>query len=159
MSTWSVHSKKLPPTLCLLGIQKSNELCSKVVSGCWRKNTRKTQVTDTHVCMITWWLELYEHKKANIPWAKTTRLYWLIVSHTTRDLCYMVPALLANFKNSPITLQSWLMGFLIFLTTFFEVALCHIYPWIMCAMYNMHPYFGLHLKKKKEKKAENRESG
>ena len=75
----------------------------------------------------------------------------LIVSHTTRDLCYMVPALLANFKNSPITLQSWLMGFLIFLTTFFEIAVCHIYPCIMCAMYNMHLYFGLHLKKKRKK--------
>ena len=77
----------------------------------------------------------------------------LIVSHTTRDLCDMVPALLANFKNSPITLQSGLMGFLIFLTTFFEIAVCHIYPYIMCAVYNMHPYFGLHFQKKKRKKS------
>ena len=49
-------------TSCLLGIRKSNEHCSKVVSGCWRKNTRKTRVTDTHVCTITWSLGLYEHQ-------------------------------------------------------------------------------------------------
>ena len=30
-----------------LGIRRSNEHCSKVVSGCWRKNARKTRVTDT----------------------------------------------------------------------------------------------------------------
>ena len=36
------------------------------------------------------------------------------ISRTTGDLCYMVPALLASFKNSHITLQSWLMGFLLF---------------------------------------------
>ena len=47
MSTWSDRSKKLPSMSCLLGIQKSNEHCSKVVSGCWQKNTRKTRVTDT----------------------------------------------------------------------------------------------------------------
>ena len=43
MSTWSDRSKKLQATPCLLVIGKSNEHCSKVVSGCWRKNTRKTR--------------------------------------------------------------------------------------------------------------------
>jgi len=72
----------------------------------------------------------------------------LIVSHTTRGLGCMVPALLANFKNSPITLQSWLMGFLIFLTTFFEIAVCHIYPCIICT-----PILDCTSKKKKKKKS------
>ena len=35
VSTWSDRSKKLPSTSCVLGIRKSNEHCSKVVSGCW----------------------------------------------------------------------------------------------------------------------------
>ena len=48
VSTWSDRSKKMPSTSRLLGIRKSNEHCSKVVSGFWRKNTRKTRVTDTH---------------------------------------------------------------------------------------------------------------
>ena len=54
--TWSDHSKKLPSTSCLLGIRKSNEHCSKVVSGCWRKNMRKISVTDTrvHDNMVPW---------------------------------------------------------------------------------------------------------
>ena len=34
VSTWSDRSKKLPSTSCLLGIRKSNEHCSKVVSVC-----------------------------------------------------------------------------------------------------------------------------
>ena len=36
------------------------------------------------------------------------------IKSNRKDLCYMVPALLASFKNSHITLQSWLMGFLLF---------------------------------------------
>ena len=34
VSTWSDRSKKLPSTSCVLGIRKSNEHCSKKVSGC-----------------------------------------------------------------------------------------------------------------------------
>ena len=41
-------------------------------------------------------------------------LLQLVVSRATGDLCYMVPVLLASFKNTPITLQSWLMGLLLF---------------------------------------------
>ena len=51
---FSVNGKQ--PMSCLPGIRKSNEHCSKVVSGRWRKNTRKTRVKDTHVCTITWCL-------------------------------------------------------------------------------------------------------
>ena len=51
VSTWSDRSKKLASTSCVLGIRKSNEHCAKVVSGCWRKNTRKTRVTDTQLSM------------------------------------------------------------------------------------------------------------
>ena len=47
--TLSDRSKKLPFTSCLLGLRKSNEHCSKVDSDCWRKNRRKTRVTDTHM--------------------------------------------------------------------------------------------------------------
>ena len=39
MSTWSNGSKKFPSTSCLLGMRKSNEHCSKVVSGCWLPST------------------------------------------------------------------------------------------------------------------------
>ena len=44
---WSYRSRKLPSTSYLLVIRKLNEHCSKVVSVCWRKNTRKTPVTNT----------------------------------------------------------------------------------------------------------------
>ena len=50
---------------------------------------------------------------------------FIYITRHQRDLCYMVPALLAGFKNFRITLQSWLLGFLLlFWQRFFEIAVC-----------------------------------
>ena len=69
VSPWSDRSKKLPSMSCLLGIRKSNEHCSKVVSGCWRKNMRKTRVTDTRVRdnMVPWALRALGTKMGDGP--------------------------------------------------------------------------------------------
>ena len=130
VSTWSDRSKKLPSTSCLLGIRKSNKHCSKVVSVCWRKNTRKTRVTDTrvHDDMVPWALRALGTKmgdgptrqglvtislclpKVNVRLADSLKhvfhlfkVRWL--SHSSRMHCLLCTQIYVN--SSPPTFQLW----------------------------------------------------
>ena len=86
--------------MCLLGIRKSNEHCSKVVSGCWRSIREKPELR-THTRTITWCLWLYEPLGT-----KTNGLLVAIDFQKAFDSvnhCFMVEALSAfNFGPSLI---------------------------------------------------------
>ena len=51
VSTWRDRSKKLPSKSCLLGIRKSNEHYSKVLSGCWRIREKPELRTHTRIIL------------------------------------------------------------------------------------------------------------
>ena len=58
---------------------------------------------------VSYFKECFQKKKQNKhPISQDRKVVWVV------SLCYMVPALLASFKNSHITSQSWLVGFLLF---------------------------------------------
>ena len=77
---------------------------------------RHDQNCDRNFATAGLFIQLFQKRqkqKSEHPISLDRKVVW-VVSGATGDLCNMMPALWTGSKNSNITLQSWLIGFLLF---------------------------------------------